>query len=109
MSKFESGKLVLKFEEVDFVSIVLSAIEQISSLLDEKDISIDFNAEKSIHAKFDPKLITQVIVNLLSNAIKFTPENYLIHININIIFTEDKETRFKIIARSVLDESIGIP
>ena len=103
LSKLESGKLEPDFENNDIGIVMLECIESVESLLNEKNISINFNYETEIIGFFDEKLITQVIINLLSNAIKFSPEDT----RVNVIIRIDKNEQTIIV--SVTDEGVGIP
>ena len=103
LSKLESGKLEPDFENNDIGIVMLECIESVESLLNEKNISINFNYETEVIGVFDEKLITQVIINLLSNAIKFSPEDT----QVNVIIRTDKNEQT--ITVSVTDEGVGIP
>lgn len=105
LSKLEAGKLELDIDEHDLTSITLSSIDQISSLLNEKNINIDINTDKPLKGYFDRNLITQVIINILSNAIKFSPENSSIY----IVIGSQKLGFDKLLFFKARDEGVGIP
>lgn len=105
LSKLEAGKLVPKIEQNNLTDAVLEAIDEISSLANEKNILIDVNTDKPLVGYFDKPLILRVIINTLSNAIKFSDDGNTIQILLN-----EKETPSGIkLAYSIIDEGVGIP
>jgi signal transduction histidine kinase len=104
-----TGKLRLKTESVDLVSVIEAAIDTVSSAAFAKKIRIERKLDSSVqpvlgdsarlqqdvwnllsNAVVQPVLgdsarLQQVVWNLLSNAIKFTPERG--HIEVRLEFT----------------------
>jgi len=105
LSKLEAGKLVPDFREHDFIAVVKASIDEIHSLLKDKNISVRMEYDAALPSCFDKKLITQVIVNILSNAIKFSPENSSIDISI----WNERIWETEMLVFSVTDQGIGIP
>lgn len=105
LSKLEAGKLVPDFGEHDFIAVVKASIDEIHSLLKDKNISVKMEYEGALVSCFDKKLIIQVIVNILSNAIKFSPENSCIE----ILMWNERVWTTDMLVFSVIDEGIGIP
>lgn len=105
LSKLEAGKLQPKIEENNLTELVLSSIDEISSLLNDKSISIDLNTDRSLIGYFDTHLITQVVINLFSNAIKFSPEQSAIRVELESIQHQQQE----FLQMRVIDSGIGIP
>jgi PAS domain S-box-containing protein len=69
-----TGKLLLKFKQVDVPAIIHAAVDSVRSTADAKHINIQTQLEKDASlAAADAERLQQVIWNLLSNAIKFTP------------------------------------
>lgn len=75
LSKIEAGRLDLKIETFDLVTLVNSTIEELRCLADEKKISLQVNINlKNPNTINDSFRLRQILVNLLSNAIKFTEQ-----------------------------------
>lgn len=76
MSKIESGKMEMQFEDVS-VSEVFDDIRIMSSgLLAGKSINVVVEVVGVVpHLRADRRSIRQMLINLLSNAIKFTPDD----------------------------------
>jgi signal transduction histidine kinase/membrane-bound lytic murein transglycosylase MltF len=105
LSKLEAGKLTPEFKENNLTTVALSSIDEVSSLLSDKNIAIKMDENTSLTGCFDSKLITQVLVNILSNAIKFSTNESTIEI---VLHRNALETD-KHLSLSVIDEGIGIP
>ena len=75
VSRIISGKMNIETEEVDFASIVATAIENIRPIADGKNIAIEFQTAAEQKIIGDETRLNQIVSNLLSNAVKFTPEN----------------------------------
>jgi two-component system CheB/CheR fusion protein len=113
LSKLESGAMNLNLHLQDLTTLVQHAISEVSSLLDDKSISIKMNTQQHFDALMDHKLMTQVVVNLLSNAIKFSPLNSIIDIDISCSvldgINEKQGGKHDSILLTITDEGIGIP
>lgn len=81
ISRLDAGETLLR-EKVDLGSLVVSTVEQMRLLADEKSIRIAEKIEPSIHVTGDPLRLRQAVVNLLDNAIKYTPENGRIEVSV---------------------------
>jgi len=103
LSKLESGKLTPEFIEDDLSSVVQQSIDELSSLISNKNLAVHTDFDNPAIAVFDKKLIAQVIVNLISNAIKFSPETSDLELTTTKHIDQDK------LVFSVLDEGVGIP
>lgn len=109
LSKLEVGKMKADFIEQDFILLIRQAENEVNSLLADKSISLNVNANDSFNCMVDQKLMIQAIVNLLSNAIKFSPEFSVIDVDVKKFeypFNQDKKD---IVRLSVIDEGVGIP
>ncbi|MEJ2214250.1 MAG: ATP-binding protein [Gammaproteobacteria bacterium] len=105
LSKLESGKLTPLLEQNNLTETVLEAIDEIGSLANEKNLSIDVNTDKPLVGFFDKSLILRVIINTLSNAIKFSDDGA----GIQIILDEQSTESGKVLCYSIIDEGVGIP
>jgi signal transduction histidine kinase len=89
MARIVSGKLRLEMKTVDFVSIVLAAVDVIMPSADARKIAVRTHLDpKTPMIVGDPDRLQQVIVNLLSNAVKFTDVGGSIEVRLDISDTE---------------------
>ena len=78
--KMEDSKMSLKLSIHTLDDIIQKAIEQVSYLLDQKNISIIKRITINPEIEVDENLIERVVVNLLNNAIKYSKLNSRIDI-----------------------------
>jgi signal transduction histidine kinase len=105
LSRIESGKIDIKFEELD----VRIPIEFVASTLkpqaDAKSIQIVVEVTQHLPAVYgDQEKIEQILTNLIGNAIKFTPEGGKV-----VVSTQPLDAQERKLAISVRDTGIGIP
>lgn len=106
LSKLESGMMAMKFEKTDFLFSVDQVINEVLSLLANKNVQIKssiFSNDTII--SHDPARITQVVMNLFSNAIKFSPENSYINYEVS----DHSENNKNYIKFTITDAGPGIP
>ncbi|NVM34662.1 MAG: PAS domain S-box protein [Candidatus Lokiarchaeota archaeon] len=72
--KIDENKLKLQKELVNVSKIINNCLDELSYLINEKNLEIILNIEHEIILDVDPTRIFTVFTNLLSNAIKFTPD-----------------------------------
>lgn len=84
MSKIESGKIDLVYDEVALPDLIEDVMDVFRPLTREKHQTFQVNANRVRHEKVltDGGRLQQVLVNLLSNAIKYTPEGGAIGLQI---------------------------
>ncbi|MBS3906826.1 MAG: response regulator [Syntrophaceae bacterium] len=110
LSKIESGKVELKFEDVALKSLIELTASSLRPQADGKSIAIEVEVPEDLPAAFaDKDKIEQVLVNLIGNAIKFTPERGKIFVMAKAYFEERERGTVNKIAVSVKDTGIGIP
>jgi signal transduction histidine kinase len=97
LSRVEQGELNLAADPVDVAQIVRETVE---SLVDQRQISLDVNAENPV-VRGDPARLRQVFENIIGNAIKYSPEGSPVEVRV----TETEST----IRLAVQDRGIGIP
>ncbi|MFX1325539.1 MAG: sensor histidine kinase, partial [Promethearchaeota archaeon] len=99
-SRIETGKLELNLNSHDLVKITKECIDEMSYLLETRNLSVELTHPDIIEFNVDKIRIQQVITNILSNAIKNTPKNGIIYIDL-----VDKQNHIDIRIR---DTGIGI-
>jgi signal transduction histidine kinase len=105
LSKLEANKIIINYQSVSLNSLTTGIIDELSILLDEKNMSANIQDKIDYKVECDPVIIRQVIVNLLSNAIKFSDNDSSIEISIESGMIENvPATTF-----NVKDEGMGIP
>lgn len=82
MSKIESGKLTLNFEQVSLQDTIQNIVDMVQPQVKTKKQSFDVYVRDSIveNVYCDSIRLNQVILNLVGNAIKFTPDGGAIQI-----------------------------
>jgi signal transduction histidine kinase len=73
LARSDSNSNVLKKETFDFRAFAEKAIESVSPLAAEKEISLSMEAPSSLKATGDSQRLSQLLYILLDNAIKYTP------------------------------------
>lgn len=100
-SKLEAGRLDLKPEIFDLSKLVNATVQEMRSLVEEKNLSLLIQIElRNLIIFNDPTRIRQILTNLLSNAIKFTESG-----GIGVHLKELPEHQVEI---AVCDTGIGI-
>lgn len=76
MSRIESGKVVIKQEPFNLLSILDMCSSIIKSELEGRDISFKYDFSKLIHPNVvgDSVRLQRIIINILGNSVKFTPD-----------------------------------
>ncbi|GGE94567.1 PAS-domain containing protein [Stappia taiwanensis] len=102
MSKIEAGRMELKREEVDLVSIAADATRIISAAAAEKTITVERQTEDDLALVGDRRAIKQVLLNLLANAVKFTPDGG------SVTLDARRDADGKAVTVTISDNGIGI-
>ncbi|MDN3515389.1 MAG: protoglobin domain-containing protein [Candidatus Brocadia sp.] len=104
LSKVESGKLELKYEEFEIGKAIEAVLITLKGLALKKSLTIKtILRHSSDRLSADPVKFKQIMYNLLSNAIKFTLENGKISIQTKL--NRDKKDFIEV---AVTDTGIGI-
>lgn len=76
VSRIVTGKMNLKYQPVEIVPVIESAVDSVRPMAENKNITLEifFDSEDEIISG-DQERIQQIIWNLLSNALKFTPKD----------------------------------
>src|SRR4030042_2072032 len=109
LSRIESGKIELKFENIKLQEIIELAASSLRPHGDVKSIQIDVEIPQSLPVIYgDQEKIEQILTNLIGNAIKFTSDGGKILISAKRSHLE-KGGYGNTVAISVKDTGIGIP
>lgn len=102
LSKLEAGRIEYNFEQLTLSMLVQTTINELASLLLEKNITVAFKKPNFNDVGWvDKEKMMQVIRNLLSNAIQFSKVADKIKVEI-----EDKNSDLLV---SIYDQGVGIP
>jgi PAS domain S-box-containing protein len=100
ISKIEAGKVQLRLEKVDIVSLARGVGAGFAPAFKGKGIELRYNfAKEKVELYIDKEKIIEVFTNLISNALKFTERGY-----VEICVSEDID----IVECSVTDTGIGL-
>ncbi|MDN5310299.1 MAG: hypothetical protein PWP14_1693 [Methanolobus sp.] len=101
LSKVESGKMELYYENFQVLEVLRNVGNIVSLLAKRKNISLFMSAQpESLRVSADKIRVKQILYNLISNSIKFTPENGYVRI--------DAYEADGMLELSVSDNGIGI-
>ena len=110
LSRIESGKIELKFENIALKEIIELAASSLRPHADVKSIQIEVEIPESLPAIYgDQEKIEQILTNLIGNAIKFTPDGGKILISVKPPSHDQPGGYGNMVAISVKDTGIGIP
>ena len=102
IQKLETAQINLTQAGVNLRMLAHQALNQVSYLIEAKDLHIQNRCTATYWVNIDEEVIQRVLTNLLTNAIKYTPEGG----NISIEASLQKQRLIKV---WVKDNGIGIP
>ena len=116
LSKVESGKIDINFDQVNLAELAENTKSLFTPIILQKNIDFKIEIEDGLPEKIisDVQRLQQIINNLLSNAFKFTETGY-VKMNICRPKEEDiknykiEENVNKLISIEIIDTGIGIP
>jgi len=103
VQKFEDAKMELEMAGIQLSELVSQAIEQVSLLLDQKNLNVQVEISRELQILGDEKILERVLINLLTNAIKYSNNNQSIWIRTRTLPEVDR------IQVEVEDRGEGIP
>jgi signal transduction histidine kinase len=105
LSRIESGKVGMKFEEIELQGSIDFVLSSFRPQADGKQIHLEMEAPKDLPPVYgDREKVEQILTNLIGNAIKFTPEDGKVVVSAKLL-----EGVRNTVAVSVRDNGIGIP
>ena len=107
MSRIESGKMELNFENTDLNRLIGELEDLMRTQAEQKQIDFTVNNEFSSdrHVLADGLRLNQVLVNIVGNALKFTKEEGRVSVRIRVLEESDQQVMLQF---SVKDNGIGI-
>jgi len=106
LSKVESGKMTLAYEQIDVILFLNYMTDSLQSYARQKNINLSFYSELGkLKMDVDIDKLQSILLNLLSNAIKFTPE----YGKVVLIGNQKEKDNEKVFEIKVVDSGIGIP
>lgn len=107
LAKVESGKMTLREEDVQLVSIFEEVASALSLEAEQKRIELVCPSNHLVLTDYraDPVRLRQILLNLVGNAIKFTESGFVL-VSCREIGRSDKES---VLEFRVKDSGIGIP
>jgi GGDEF domain-containing protein/two-component sensor histidine kinase len=105
LSRIESGKMVMKFEELDLRGLIEFILSSFKPQVDGKSIKLQVEVPPEGPAIYgDREKVEQILTNLVGNALKFTPEGGEI-----VISVKPYDGDGNMMAIAVKDSGVGIP
>lgn len=102
LSKLESGKLELEFNELDINMVINDTLRSLKPLIDNKCIDLELSLQSKLPPLFsDYDKLKQLLIIFLDNGIKFSPNKGSLRIS---TYTDNKN-----IFITIEDSGIGIP
>ncbi len=89
-------------EEINFSSVIQHTIENLSSLIDERNINLQYDLDQEITIQSTNTGLRSLITNLVSNAVKYNKDNGQIEVSL-------KKNLSQGVVLSVTDSGLGIP
>ena len=102
LTRADSGKHVVHFEQIDLLEFANEAVGLLSILAEEKEQEFRIEGKPGIIVFADRVLLGQALINLLDNAIKFSPVSSTIMVKVGTIPEQQASVQ-------VMDSGSGIP
>jgi signal transduction histidine kinase len=101
LSQNHPGKMAVELRSADLGEIAASAVEEMRSEAQRKNIDLTLSATAALCLPVDATRIAQLLGNLISNAVKFTPDGGKVQVRVG---TEGDQAML-----AVADTGVGIP
>jgi heavy metal sensor kinase len=102
LSRADSGKHVMQFEQIDLLSFARETAGLLTILAEEKEQNLTVEGQPGVVVAADRSLLSQTLLNLVDNAIKFTPTRGMIAVSVGSISANQGYL-------DVIDSGPGIP
>lgn len=86
-SRGERGELKKRIEDVDLNKLICETLNKFRPLLEEKDMTYEFEENLLPPVRTDRDMIEQILVNLMGNAVKYAASGH--YIGIQTVLTEE--------------------
>jgi heavy metal sensor kinase len=73
ISKTEAGVEKPAGEEVDIAALIRRACDLFSSIAEDKNLGLSYDAPEKTLVRGDPRMLQRMLSNILDNAVKYTP------------------------------------
>ncbi|MBI9081458.1 MAG: HAMP domain-containing protein [Pseudodesulfovibrio sp.] len=84
VSRMESGKLDLKYQDVNAKQLIESTLERLGPAAQAKGVSLDLKEpNETLIFRADAGHVQQVLMNLIGNGIKFSPDGGTVIVGVN--------------------------
>lgn len=106
----ETGNLRLRFDAVDFASVVLDSVRPLQRAFDEKGQAVDLEMPNDLpKVRGDQDRLVQVMTNFMTNANKYTPEGGRVRVHVEHTFNVwDKHGASEVVHCAIVDTGIGM-
>jgi len=107
LSKIESGKFTLNYEQFGLKNIVDSVVRSVSAAVTSKGLHLDVVLPENLVSqsfKGDPDRIRQILLNLVQNAVKYTNKGSL---TVKAATTGEEDAKL-IVRFEITDTGVGI-
>jgi signal transduction histidine kinase len=99
--RIETGQILQEMKEISMTPIIVSAVEDLRNLADEKGLKIELDLEENLPTiKGAESRLKQVMINLIDNSIRYTSQG---SIKVHCF------SRERLINVEVTDTGVGIP
>ena len=105
LSRIESGKLEMKFEELNLGHLIEFILSSFKAQVEAKGVKLLMEVPREVPGVYgDQGKVEQILTNIVGNALKFTPEGGEV-----VVSVAPYNGGGKMMAISVRDSGIGIP
>jgi signal transduction histidine kinase len=107
MSRIESGKVVIKQEPFNLLSVLDMCSSIIKSELEGRDVAFTYDFSKLQHPNVigDSVRLQRIIINILGNSVKFTPDGKSISFRVEETPLDEKSSSYHLIME---DTGVGM-